>query len=151
MFPTAEPDQVLLKILKHLFEKTGSFQAFYFNLIVKLWNCIEDYHFLSIFQLKCHSRIFFCQHGPRLHQNCLDVNHSYTWTIVRSCSCHQQFLVPFLLNNIYHVYNSVVFYPTNGAPHGSLCPVHTSLLCSLSYCFCCIFCIRFIIYIVLLY
>lgn len=63
LFPTAEPDQVLLKILKHLFEKTGSFQAFYFNLIVKLWNCIEDYHFLSIFQLKCHSRIFFVSTG----------------------------------------------------------------------------------------
>ena len=68
--------------------KTSTFQASYFNRIVKLWNYICKLSPPTSFSTTASFRNFVTEHMFHLLQNHFDIFYPCTWSIVRSCSCH---------------------------------------------------------------
>ena len=68
--------------------KTSTFQASYFNRIVKLWNYICKFSPPTSFSTTPSFRNFVTEHMFDLLQNHFDIFYPCTWSIVRSCPCH---------------------------------------------------------------
>ena len=70
------------------FCKTRTFQASYFNRIVKLWNTtckiLPPSSFSSLSTFKCSIKLMY----HNLNTQIFDVDQPCTWTLVRGCSCH---------------------------------------------------------------
>ena len=68
--------------------KTSTFQASYFNRIVKLWNYICKFSPPTSFSTTASFCNFVTEHMFHLLQNYFDIFYPCTWSIVRSCPCH---------------------------------------------------------------
>ena len=68
--------------------KTSTFQASYFNRIVKLWNYICKFSPPTSFSTTASFRNFVTEHMFHLLHNHFDISYPCTWSIVRSCPCH---------------------------------------------------------------
>ena len=118
--------------------KTSTFQTSYFNRIAKLWNYICKFSPPTSFSTTAFFRNFITDHMFQLLLNHFDIYHPCTWSIVRSCPCHPQFLVSFKFNRVLIIICVLVFcfvlfcffYIIGGASHGSSCPVRTCPLTS---------------------
>ena len=75
--------------------KTSTFQASYFNRIVKLWNYICKFSPLTSFSTTASFRNFVTEHMFHLLHNHFDISYPCTWSIVRSCPCHPKFFSVF--------------------------------------------------------
>ena len=68
--------------------KTSTFQASYFNRIVKLWNYICKFSPTTSFSTTASFCNFVTEHMFHLLHNHFDIYYPCTWSIVRSCPCH---------------------------------------------------------------
>ena len=68
--------------------KTSTFQASYFNRIVKLWNYICKFSPPTSFSTPASFCNFVTEHRFHLLHNHFDIYYPCTWSIVRSCPCH---------------------------------------------------------------
>jgi hypothetical protein len=75
--------------LKVTFCKTRTFQASYFNRIVKLWNTtckiLPPTSLSSLSTFKCSIKLMYYN----LNTQIFYVDQPCTWTLVRGCSCHR--------------------------------------------------------------
>ena len=73
--------------------KTSTFQASYFNRIVKLWNYSCKFSPPTSFLTTASFRNFVTEHIFHLLHNHFDIFYPCTWSIVRSCPCHPWFFL----------------------------------------------------------
>ena len=76
-------------VLKTPYCKTTTFQASFFNRIVKIWNSICKVATCSSFTSVTTFKTFLINHYNELLLNVFDANLTCTWSVVRDCACHR--------------------------------------------------------------